>query len=131
MKRCGPSQSKKEHVYWELVESIRTERGPRQRVVTYLGDINQDEGASVKQAAEEKQGYWQSRLFDAEGEPDWVKVDTKRIQVCRVRDFGGIGWITNAGQSGTALFSGANPTTRSGRHRMVHYESGAGTLASV
>ena len=92
MKRCGPSQSKKEHVYWELVESIRTERGPRQRVVTYLGDINQAEGAGVKQAAEEKQGYWQSRLFDAEGEPDWVEVDTKRVQVGRVRDFGGY-WL--------------------------------------
>ena len=92
MKRCGPSQSKKEHVYWELVESIRTERGPRQRVVTYLGDINLAEGAGVKQAAEEKQGYWQSRLFDAEGEPDWVEVDTKRVQVGRVRDFGGY-WL--------------------------------------
>ena len=92
MKRCGPSQSKKEHVYWELVESIRTERGPRQRVVTYLGDINQAEGVGVKQAAEEKQGYWQSRLFDAEGEPDWVEVDTKRVQVGRVRDFGGY-WL--------------------------------------
>ena len=92
LKRCGPGQSKKEHVYWELVESIRTERGPRQRVVTYLGDINQAEGAGVKQAAEEKQGYWQSRLFDAEGEPDWVEVDTKRVQVGRVRDFGGY-WL--------------------------------------
>ncbi len=92
LKRCGPSQSKKEHVYWELVESIRTERGPRQRVVTYLGDINQAEGVGVKQAAEEKQGYWQSRLFDAEGEPDWVEVDTKRVQVGRVRDFGGY-WL--------------------------------------
>ena len=92
LKRCGPSQSKKEHVYWELVESIRTERGPRQRVVTYLGDINQAEGVGVKQAAEEKQGDWQSRLFDAEGEPDWVEVDTKRVQVGRVRDFGGY-WL--------------------------------------
>jgi hypothetical protein len=92
LKRCGPSQSKKEHVYWELVESIRTERGPRQRVVTYLGDINQAEGAGVKQAAEEKQGYWQSQLFDAEGEPEWVEIDTKRVRVGGVRDFGGY-WL--------------------------------------
>jgi hypothetical protein len=61
-------------------------------VVTYLGDINQAEGAGVKQAAEGKQGYWQSRLFDAEGEPDWVEVDTKRVHVGRVRDFGGY-WL--------------------------------------
>ena len=132
LKRCGPSQSKKEHVYWELVESIRTERGPRQRVVTYLGDINQAEGVGVKQAAEEKQGYWQSRLFDAEGEPDWVEVDTKRVQVGRVRDFGGY-WLGLQMLDKLELpsFSGADPTTRSGRHRMVHYESGADTLASV
>ena len=92
LKRCGPSKSKQEHVYWELVESYRTERGPRQRVVAYLGDINQAEGAGVKQAAEGKPGYWQSRLFDAEGEPEWVEIDTRRVRVGRVRDFGGY-WL--------------------------------------
>lgn len=75
-----------------MVESYRTERGPRQRVVAYLGDINQAECKGVKQAAEEKKGYWQSRLFDAEGEPGWVEVDTKRIRVGGVRDFGGY-WL--------------------------------------
>jgi transposase len=92
LKRCGPGQSKQEHVYWELIESYRTERGPRQRVVAYLGDINQAEGAGIKQAAEEKPGYWQSRLFDAEGEPEWVEIDTKRVTVGKVRDFGGY-WL--------------------------------------
>ena len=92
LKRCGPSKGKKEHVYWELVESYRTERGPRQQVVAYLGDINQAECTGVKQAAEKKKGYWQSLLFDAEGEPEWVEVDTKRIRVGKVRDFGGY-WL--------------------------------------
>ena len=75
-----------------MVESYRTERGPRQRVVAYLGGISQDECVGVKQAAEEKKGYWQSLLFDAEGEPEWVEVDTKRIRVGGVRDFGGY-WL--------------------------------------
>ena len=92
LQRCGPSQSKREHIYWELVESYRTERGPRQRVVAYLGDIHQDQGLAVKQVAEEKKGYWQSRLFDENGEPEWVEVDTKRVRVGRVRDFGGY-WL--------------------------------------
>jgi transposase len=92
LQRCGPSKSKKEHIYWELVESYRTERGPRQRVVAYLGDINQSEGIAVKQAAEEKKGYWQSRLFDETGGPEWVEVDSKRIRVGRVKDFGGY-WL--------------------------------------
>src|SRR4030067_3744878 len=92
LKRCGPSKSKKEHVYWELVESYRTERGPRQRVVTYLGDISQSGCQGVKRTAEGKTGYWQSRLFEEEGEPEWVEVDTKRVSVERVRDFGGY-WL--------------------------------------
>jgi transposase len=92
LKRCGPCKSKNKHVYWELVESYRTERGPRQRVVAYLGDISQSERESIKLAAEEKKGFWQSRLFDAEGEPEWAEVDAKRIKVGRVRDFGGY-WL--------------------------------------
>ena len=92
LQRCGPGQSKNQHSYWELVESYRSERGPRQRVVAYLGDINQSEGMAVKQAAEGKPGYWQSRLFDAEGQPEWVEVDTKRVRVGKVRDFGGY-WL--------------------------------------
>lgn len=92
LKRCGPNKSKNEHLYWELVESYRTARGPRQRVVAYLGDINQSEGEGLKREAEEKKGYWQSRLFDAEGEPEWITVDTKRVRVGSVRDFGGY-WL--------------------------------------
>jgi hypothetical protein len=89
LKRCGPSKSNNQHIYWELVESYRTERGPRQRVVAYLGDINETACQDMKQEAEEKKGYWQSRLFDAEGESDWIAVDAKRVRVGQVRDFGG------------------------------------------
>jgi hypothetical protein len=78
LKRCGPSKSKNEHLYWELVESYRTERGPRQRVVAYLGDINQSECQGIKQEAEEKKGYWQSRLFEA---GNWGKMDLMDTKV--------------------------------------------------
>lgn len=92
IRKCHSTKRKKEHNYWQLVESYRTARGPRQRVVAYLGDISQSEGESIKQAAEGKTGTWQSRLFDAEGEPQWAEVDTKRVRVGRVRDFGGY-WL--------------------------------------
>jgi transposase len=92
LRKCRPTKGKKERSYWQLVESYRTTRGPRQRVVAYLGNISQAECLGVKQAAEEKTGYWQSRLFDEEGDPEWVEVDTKRIRVERVRDFGGY-WV--------------------------------------
>lgn len=92
LRKCHSTKRKKEHNYWQLVESYRTVRGPRQRIVAYLGDISQTECQGLKQAAEEKTGTWQSRLFDENGEPEWVEVDTKRIRVGRVRDFGGY-WL--------------------------------------
>ena len=92
LKRCGQTRSKQDGVYWELVESCRTERGPRQRVVAYLGDIEESPRIGVKQVAEEQIGSWQSRLFDEGPEPEWVEVDTRRLRVERVRDFGGC-WL--------------------------------------
>ncbi|MBI4332232.1 MAG: IS1634 family transposase [Chloroflexi bacterium] len=85
-------KARKEGIYWELVESYRTERGPRQRVVAYLGDMAKGERLGVMQAATKRTGSWQSRLFDEEGEPEWVEVDTKRVRVERVLDFGGC-WL--------------------------------------
>ena len=92
LKRSGQSRSKRDGVYWELVEAYRTDRGPRQRVVAYLGDIKEAACLGVKQAATDRVGSWQSQLFDEDVEPQWVEVDTKRIRVERVRDFGGY-WL--------------------------------------
>ncbi len=83
---------KRDGIYWELVESYRTERGPRQRVISYLGNVGDGRRLGVRQAAGGEVGSWQSRLFDEEGEPEWVEVDTKRVRAERVRDFGG-GWL--------------------------------------
>jgi hypothetical protein len=33
---CYRGKNGKRHAYWALMESYRTERGPRQRVVAYL-----------------------------------------------------------------------------------------------
>ncbi len=90
--RCGQSKSQKDHVYWELVENCRTVRGPRQRVVAYLGDLSQAECLGVKQTAVGQPGVWQRQLFDEGGAPEWVEVDAKRVRVERVRDFGGY-WL--------------------------------------
>ena len=92
LKRCGQTRVKRDGVYWELVESYRTERGPRQRVVAYLGDVSEGKRLGVQQAARGASGSWQSRLFDEEGKPEWVEVDTKRVRVEGVRDFGGC-WL--------------------------------------
>ena len=38
------------HAYWALVESYRTERGPRPRVVAYLGQLDKQGHLGVQQA---------------------------------------------------------------------------------
>jgi transposase len=88
LRRCRSTKRNGQRVYWELVESYRTGRGPRQRVVAYLGDVSAGKRAGTLQAARNASG-WQRRLFDGEGEPEWVEVDAKRVRVEGVRDFGG------------------------------------------
>ena len=75
--------------YWELVESERTERGPRQRSIAYLGVMEPSARAGMKLAADDQNGHAQGFLFD---EPEWVEVDTKRVRVERTRSFGGA-WL--------------------------------------
>ena len=70
----------KRHAYWALVESYRTERGPRQRVVAYLGKLDEAGRVGLKQAAAEKPSSTQKKLF-AEPEPEWVEVDATSVEV--------------------------------------------------
>jgi len=61
-------------------------------VISYLGDVGKGRRLGVEQEARGESGSWQSRLFDEDGEPEWVEVDTKRVRAERVRDFGGY-WL--------------------------------------
>jgi hypothetical protein len=88
LRRCYRRKDGKRHAYWALVESYRTARGPRQRVVAYLGEMDEAGRLGVRRQAEYGDATWQSRLFDG-AEPEWVEVDLKRIAVERSREFGG------------------------------------------
>lgn len=92
LRKCRSTRRNGQHVYWELVESYRTERGPRQRVVAYLGDMAESKRLGLQQAAKGAKASWQSRLFDEKDEPEWMEVDTNRVRVEGVRDFGGL-WL--------------------------------------
>ena len=54
----------KDKIYWALVETIRTERGPRQRIVSYLGDINEQVCKGVEAPADDSPKVFQGALFD-------------------------------------------------------------------
>ena len=84
---CYRKKNGKRHAYWALMESFRTERGPRQRVVAYLGRLDEAGRLGVKQASE---GTWDSQqtLF-GEPPPRWVEVDTSAVRVENDRAFGG------------------------------------------
>ena len=90
LRRCYRRKDGKRHAYWALVESHRTARGPRQRVVAYLGGLD-EEGrpgiqAARRSAAPEQRGPvlgWRTELVD---------VDVNRLRVERSRAFGGA-WL--------------------------------------
>lgn len=90
LRRCTQRKGGKDYCYWQLVESYRTERGPRQRVVAHLGDLDEAGRAGVKAAAlhlNDAPARHQQPLFDAP-EPAWTEVDTSRVRVENLREFG-------------------------------------------
>lgn len=85
--------------YWALVESYRTARGPRQRVVAWLGKLDEAGRLGVQVAAESAGAGpgattcdRQKKLFEdpsSSPEPRWVEVNTAGIRVEKCRQFGG------------------------------------------
>lgn len=85
--------------YWALVESVRTDRGPRQRVVSWLGALDEAgrlgvlEAAKGKAPTSDKDGNCrQLALFeydDQPTEPRWVRVNAKAVRVENKKHFGG------------------------------------------
>ena len=88
LRRCYRNKDGKRHAYWALVESYRTVRGPRQRVVAWLGELDDRGRIAVRHEGESGAVGYQRCLFEDE-EPEWIEVDLKRIVVERTRKFGG------------------------------------------
>jgi transposase len=102
IRQCHRIVNGKRQAYWALVESYRTARGPRQRVVAWLGKLDEAGRLGVQQAAESpgtvaKHGSGvtsarQRTLFEEESpdpEPRWVEVNAARVRVENCRQFGG------------------------------------------
>jgi len=102
IRQCMRVVKGKRQAYWALVESYRTTRGPRQRVVAWLGKLDEAGRLGVQQAAEAQAAEAapeeasassrQRTLFDEEScepEPRWVEVNAARIRVEDCRQFGG------------------------------------------
>jgi hypothetical protein len=80
----------KREAYWALVESYRTERGPRQRTVAYLGLMDEAGRLGIEQAADPPHASAQQQLFaETNVEPRFVEIDRTRVRVENCRQFGG------------------------------------------
>jgi transposase len=102
LRRFVRRKNGKPHSYWALVESYRTAKGSRQRVVTYLGELTaaeQDGWAKLGSHlnGEAKTQRPQLTLFDPphrdeprDDEPVLVKLSSIRLE--RPRDFGDV-WL--------------------------------------
>ena len=88
LRRCYREKDGKRHAYGALVESYRTARGPRQRVVAWLGELEERGRWGIQQRAQGTPAAHQKDLFDPR-EPEWVEVDLKRVRVEGSRQFGG------------------------------------------
>jgi transposase len=86
IRRCYRYKNGKRHAYWALVESVRTARGPRQRVVAYLGELDAAGRMGVLELANGSVGH-QGDFFE-KVEPEWMEIDAANFKVERVRDFG-------------------------------------------
>lgn len=86
LRRCYRNKDGKRHAYWALVESYRTSRGPRQRVVAWLGDLDEQGRMAIRKEGEETS--YQGHLFE-DNKPTWIEVDLHRVTVERTRRFGG------------------------------------------
>jgi transposase len=92
--------------YWALVESHRTATGPRQRVVAWLGNLDEAGRLGIQQAAdvarksieprsatEPMQPLGRQLRFEFDdvvaAEPRWVEVNAGGVRVENLRQFGG------------------------------------------
>jgi transposase len=103
IRQCNRRIKGKRQAYWALVESHRTVRGPRQRVVAWLGKLDEAGRLGVQQAAEASDAPAAHSANAASGkprtlfeddetrgpEPRWVEVNATAVRVENCRQFGG------------------------------------------
>jgi transposase len=99
LRRCERAKNGKKHTYWALVESLRTAKGSRQRVVAYLGELKAGEqsgwaqlGQRLRQRERPQPSLFDPPLLADENDGASVRVKLKGIRLERLRDFGDV-WL--------------------------------------
>lgn len=99
LRRCHRKKNGKRHTYWSLVESVRTARGSRQRVVAYLGELSRGESNGWSGLGRRLEGKYKPdatlfdiTLVDDPSEEEKIFVRLKDVGLERPRDFGDV-WL--------------------------------------
>jgi len=99
LRRCVRHKNGKPHTYWALVESVRTARGSRQRLVAYIGELKASEGSGwaqlgrrLKPQARPQPSLFDPPAYDDPSEDESVAVRLKDVRFERLRDFGNV-WL--------------------------------------
>src|ERR1700721_2113950 len=92
----------KDHIYWSLVETVRSGDRPRQRTLYYVGELNGSAQARWLKSVEvfnEQGEVEQLKLFPShievpDDDPQVARVLVNRVRLERTRQFGGcfLGW---------------------------------------
>lgn len=99
LRRCVRHKNGKPHSYWALVESVRTARGSRQRLVAYVGELEATErsgwaqlGRRLEPKARPQPSLFDPPAYDDPREDESVTVRLKDVRFERLRDFGDV-WL--------------------------------------
>ena len=101
LRRYRRTKNGKTHFYYALVESFRTEAGPRQRVVAHLGELNHDQERRWQRTVQfhnQQEEDRQLRLFPEDcqvcspDDPDVVRINLKSVGWANPRRFGDV-WL--------------------------------------
>jgi transposase len=101
LRRYHRTKQGKSHTYYALVESVRTDAGPRQHIIAHLGELNHDQERRWQRTVVfyNRQGdVEQFRLFPDDehmplpDDPDVVRVRLDRVGWTHARRFGDV-WL--------------------------------------
>lgn len=100
IRRFRKSKNDTTYDYWALMRTVRTARGPRQKIVGWIGktfDLEKEERIgweNIENALNDNVSNTSQNNFflkkEPEYKPDWELVDVKGIKVERVRQFGNV-----------------------------------------
>jgi hypothetical protein len=96
LRRHSRRKNGTDYEYWTLVESVRTERGPRQRIVGTIGklsDLKEESAVGWNQIGRILSGKSEDPkdLFEEDPKiPEWAQVDMRHVSIERLRRFGDV-----------------------------------------